>query len=74
MISLTLSGSHLYSSSFAAPTTGLSPAYYESALPWFDVWLPARFRNLYILPVLVVQQVGGGVVAHTHHLQGFTTV
>ena len=28
----------------------------EQALPWFDVWLPARFANAFLVPTLAVQQ------------------
>ena len=41
-------------------TLGLSDAHYETSLPWFDVWMPARLTNVYVLPVLVVQQVRQG--------------
>ena len=41
-------------------TLGLSQEVYDLALPWSDVWLPARLDNLYVLPVIVEQQMKQG--------------
>ena len=41
-------------------TLGLSEELFNLALPWSDVWLPARLNNLYVLPVIVEQQMKQG--------------
>ena len=38
-------------------TWGLGEVEWRDALPWFDVWLPTSFPNIYVLPSVAVQQI-----------------